>query len=101
MLGYTRNSRHWIFRTFGFFDHGNSLDVLRLCQYETGVHKLSLLGLAIWDSRTSKENVSVSSRGAKPRERETGSLQVAHTMRLVLLNVSLHVLVIKSLQETQ
>ena len=46
-------------------------------------------------------HVSVSSRGAKPRERETGSLQVAYTMRLVLLNVSLHVLVIKSLQETQ
>jgi hypothetical protein len=34
-------------------------------------------------------------------ELETGSLQVANTMRLVLLNVSLHVLVIKSLQETQ
>ena len=47
------------------------------------------------------ETVSVSSRGAKPQERETGSLQVAYTMRLVLLNVSLHVLVIKSLQETQ
>ena len=48
-----------------------------------------------------EDTVSVSSRGAKPRERETGSLQVAYTMRLVLLNVSLHVLVIKSLQETQ
>ena len=35
-----------------------------------------------------------------PRE-ETGSLQVANAMRHVLLNVSLHVLVIKSLQETQ
>ena len=35
------------------------------------------------------------------RAEETGSLQVANTMRLVLLNVSLHVLVIKSLQETQ
>ena len=34
------------------------------------------------------------SRGEAPRE-ETGSLQVANTMRLVLLNVSLHVLVIQ------
>ena len=53
------------------------------------------------DWETELGNVSVSSRGAKPRERETGSLQVAYSMRLVLLNVSLHVLVIKSLQETQ
>ena len=30
-----------------------------LCQYETGVHKFSLLGLAIQDSRPSKENECV------------------------------------------
>ena len=39
--------------------------------------------------------------GASPPREETGSLQVANSMRLVLLNVSLYVLVIKSLQETQ
>ena len=32
------------------------VSVSLLCQYETGAHKLSLLGLAIQDSRPSKEN---------------------------------------------
>ena len=50
-----------VMKTYCHLSRGRSLQERRqafslLCQYETGVHKLSLLGLVLQDSRPSKEN---------------------------------------------